>query len=73
LGHFQVWRLTGEPAHSGFGIQKQGSDRLVDFVSDGGSELAHYHDPVRVRQLCLGALSLGQVNDEEDNGVSPLG
>ena len=40
--------------------------RLVDFVGNGGRELAHRRDAVRVRQLCLGALSLAQVDDEGD-------
>ena len=66
-GLFQIWRLTGEPAHGGFGIRQRGGDGLVDFVGDGGREFAHGRDTVRVHQLCLGALSLGQVDDEGDS------
>jgi hypothetical protein len=65
-GLFQIWRLTGEPAYSVLGIQKRGSDRLVDFVGNVGCELAHCRDPVRVHQLCLGAFSLGQIEREDD-------
>ena len=50
-----------EPAFGSSGVRKHRSERLVDFVGNGGRELAHYRNTIRVRELCLGVLSLGQV------------
>ena len=43
-----------EPSCGGFCVRKQSRDRLVDLVGDGGRQLAHGRDPIRVGQLGRG-------------------
>ena len=69
----EIRRPSLQPAQSGLGVGDRCGDRLFDFMSDRGCELAHGGDAVRVRQLHLhlaqrlfGPLALGQIEYETD-------
>ena len=51
LGH--VGNRPVQPAQTGSGVGRDGGQRLVDFVRDGGGELAEHRDACRMRELRL--------------------
>ena len=49
----EVWGRRRKPAQRGIGVCDDGGERLVDFMSDGGSHLSQSCHPRNVRQLHL--------------------